>query len=1034
MNKQVEDASEFASHSVHKEVLLHVETAGKFIFPANTSAVNLARLVSSSLNATKPSLSTIESKVAPHLLVALKTLSLSQISYIGSESFIYSYYTEGNQTLVLYSNTTSCYTQQVDSYTGRRYDDERSLNCLSFIDSSWLHKDLLSNSNGYASLGRGWGKDQEQLFISTVAVDGLGSATKDGISLAQTGPHQVKLNNGTVSIVLANSTEDLDTPQTIDVSCEPSDETLRNKNVDIRGTKYMVYCAPLEIAGVPSVSLMVYPHKGLVGVVHRHSKTAVVLLIVLLISLVATIFSFLYLIIRTVGREMYLCASLIKQMESTRQAERKSMNKSLAFASASHDVRSSLAALDGIIALCKAEVFPNSELYMNLEQMKIFTADLLALLNSVLDTSKIEAGKMQLIEQDFNLAQILEESANLYYAVAKDKGIDLVLDPCDGSVLKHSLVNGDRGKLKQVLNNLLHNAIKFTSEGHIAVRAWVQKSSAKDSVLVSKDTGVWKYIPRFLYKNNETCSDLRSLHAAQQRQNSVEFVIEVDDTGKGIPREKQKSVFEDFVQVKGTALEHGGTGLGLGIVQSIVRLMGGDIGIVDKDFAERGTCFRFNIFLSACETASGTSAAEGENTRLLVDRFPMEISQNLELNIRNQSPRAEGSHVVLFTERGERRRMVQRFFETAGAKVSTVDEVENIFHTLERIKHKWHLAHLSSSGKSDLGSDYLSNSASRDTSLGRNDVRINVGEEMDSTSPYHRKRNTKTTLSFVLAIIDFSAAHFSSDQFSELCSILESFKKDIYDIRCSVVWLYTPQTNVEARRREEKKLARCQLIVSKPLHGTRLYQLLKMLPEFGGATTIEGYKPNFTGNIGQPSSDPGPSTGRNYMKSDSGSAPAYSALQELQEIVGSIQRYNNLLAGKKVLVVEDTWILRKIATRTLKEQGATVECCENGEEAVTQVCKALRESDGISSNLPYDYIFMDCQMPIMDGFEATRKIRLEEKVYNVRFPIIALTAHTEAELHKQILLAGMDFVITKPISEETLHTAIQAIDKCNEEI
>ncbi|KAF9619920.1 hypothetical protein IFM89_010231 [Coptis chinensis] len=810
---------------------------------------------------------------------------------------------------------------------GKRYDEKKRLNSLISIDSSWLREALMNNPNG-ASLGRGWGKDQEQLFLSTVAIDGLGVvsigfpvknymdaisridlhggdmylATKDGISLAQTGPHRVKLNNGSVSIVGTNSSENLATSQNI--PCEPSDETLRVKNVDIRGKKYVVYCLPLKIAGVPSVSVVVYPHKGLVGVVQRHSKTAVVLLILLLISLVITVFSFIYLITRYFRREMFLCASLIKHMETTQQAERKSVNKSLAFASASHDLRSSLAALDGIITLCIAEVIPNSEIHMNLEQMRTFTADLVGLLNSVLDTSKVEAGKMQLTEEEFNLARFLEESVNLYYPVGKNKGIDLVLDPCDESVLKHSLVKGDRRKLQRVLNNLLHNAIKFTSDGHIIIRAW------------------------------------------------------------------------DFVQVKGTAHEHEGTGLGLGIVQSLVRLMGGDIGIMDKDLSERGTCFRFNIFLSSCEAAYGTSTAEGEDTRLLVDRFPMEISQNLDLNFINQSPRPEGSHVVLFIERGGRRRIVQRFLQSTGARVWTVDRLEHIFHTLERITHKCHLDHLSSSGKSNLGSDYLSNSAS----LGKTDVCINIRNEMDYQSPFRRKTTSKTTSSFVLVIIDFSAAHFSDDQFSELNSMLESFQKDICDSRCRVVWLYTPETNVEARRLDEKKLAKCELIVSKPLHGSRLFQLLKLLPEFGGAITIDGYRPNFTEEIAQPSSSPGPSTGR------------------IQE-----------------------------------KLGATVECCENGEEAVLQVCGALRESDQRSSKLPYDFIFMDCQMPIMNGFEAARQIRLEERLYNVRFTIIALTAHTEAEQHRMIVLAGMDAIIIKPISGQKVYEAIHSIENYNEE-
>ncbi|KAF5199366.1 Histidine kinase cki1 [Thalictrum thalictroides] len=701
---------------------------------------------------------------------------------------------------------------------------------------------------------------------------------------------------------------------------------------------------------------------------------------------------------------MLLCATLIKQMEATQQAERKSMNKSLAFASASHDVRSSLAALDGIITLCSAEVSPNSEIYANLESMRTFTADLVVLLNSVLDTSKIEAGKMQLNEQDFDLAQVLEETVNLYYPAAKEKGIDLVLDPCDGSIVKHSPVKGDRGKFKQVLNNLLHNAIKFTSDGHIVVRCWVKKPSPENSILGSKSSSVWHYLLRFLHKNNESFGDLNSLEAAQQQHNTDEFVIEVDDTGKGIPKEKQKSVFEDFVQVKDTTFEHGGTGLGLGIVQSLVRLMGGDIGIMDKDIGERGTCFRFNILLSTSETTCAIGA-EKHDSRLLVNQKPMESN-----HIRNQSPKQEGSSlVVLFIQGVERRRILEKFMQSLGVKVSSIDQLQSLFSTLERIRKQWHLGHLSWSGKSDL-SDYLSTpTTSRD---------FNVKDGMDYPLPLYRKTSSKRTISFLLIIIDFSATEFSDGQFFELYSILESFKKDINDSRYKVVWLYTPKTNIEARRLDEKRrLAKCELIVSNPLHGSRLYEVLKLLPEFGGAPTVQRYRLKFTEeNLVK----------QTYVRHDSSTSKSHSR-HEIREVVQVSG--DKSLSGVKVLVVDDNLMLRKVAITILENLGATVTCCKNGEEAVRHVCITLQKNHKSSSRFLYDFILMDCEMPIMDGYEATRQIRLEEKLYNVRIPIIALTSHEENEKQSERVLAGMDTAITKPLQPEKLYKILHFIDK-----
>ena len=195
------------------------------------------------------------------------------------------------------------------------------------------------------------------------------------------------------------------------------------------------------------------------------------------------------------------------------------------------------------------------------------------ILNSILDKSKIEAGKMVLAKEEFDVAQLVEEVVDLFLPSALKKGLDVVLDPCDGSVTKFSRVKGDRGRLKQILNNLLSNAVKFTSEGQITVRVWVRNPSFKNSGTSSREqsSGFMKqFLSFFSYKN----MNKDGMEAVERRDpNSLEFVFEVDDTGRGILKERQKSVFEDYVQVKEKALEEGGTGLGLGIVQSLVSII-----------------------------------------------------------------------------------------------------------------------------------------------------------------------------------------------------------------------------------------------------------------------------------------------------------------------------------------------------------------------------------------------------------------------------------------------------------------------------
>lgn len=194
----------------------------------------------------------------------------------------------------------------------------------------------------------------------------------------------------------------------------------------------------------------------------------------------------------------------------------------------------------------------------------------IGILNSVLDTSKIEAGKMQLEEEEFNVAELLEDVVNMYYLLGMKKGVDVVLDPCDGSIFKFNLVRGDKVKLKQILCNLLSNATKFTSEGHISIRAIVRKMSIENAIIASNRKSVLTCLSTLCFKNKGSFSTLDGLHTIQEDPNCMEYIFDVDDTGKGIPKDKQKSVFENFVQVKETALGEEGTGLGLGIVQSLV--------------------------------------------------------------------------------------------------------------------------------------------------------------------------------------------------------------------------------------------------------------------------------------------------------------------------------------------------------------------------------------------------------------------------------------------------------------------------------
>lgn len=125
--------------------------------------------------------------------------------------------------------------------------------------------------------------------------------------------------------------------------------------------------------------MLSFPKTDLQSLAHKNGILALILLVLMLAIIVISVDVFIIIILKSARREMFLCDALIKQMKSTQQAERKSMNKSLAFANASHDIRSSLAAITGLIDLCHEKANPHSDLSANLTQMNTCAVDLVGL-------------------------------------------------------------------------------------------------------------------------------------------------------------------------------------------------------------------------------------------------------------------------------------------------------------------------------------------------------------------------------------------------------------------------------------------------------------------------------------------------------------------------------------------------------------------------------------------------------------------------------------------------------------------------------
>lgn len=248
-------------------------------------------------------------------------------------------------------------------------------------------------------------------------------------------------------------------------------------------------------------------------------------------------------------------------IEAKAIADASSLAKSEFLANMSHEIRTPM---NGVLGMADTLKFTDLS---SKQEMMVQTIDrsgnaLLKIINDILDFSKIEAGKLEMEANPVDIREIIEDVGALLGTSAIDKGIELRTQ-CVADV--PGLVLGDGGRIRQVLINLVGNAVKFTHEGHVTI-----------------DVG---------YTFDEP--------------NSVNLRISVIDTGIGIPEDKVGNIFDKFSQADGsTTRRYGGTGLGLTISKSLVTAMGGEIGVTSE--IGKGSTFYIILNLPIVEKAGRT--------------------------------------------------------------------------------------------------------------------------------------------------------------------------------------------------------------------------------------------------------------------------------------------------------------------------------------------------------------------------------------------------------------------------------------------
>ncbi len=312
------------------------------------------------------------------------------------------------------------------------------------------------------------------------------------------------------------------------------------------------------------------------------------------VSLLASYKSLLKTSIRIVKMGDKQQQRLIRTENALKQAKEVAENASIAksefLANMSHEIRTPMNAILGFTEILAGKT-KDRQHKEYLEAIRSSGKSLLKLINDILDLSKVEAGKLDLEYSTVNIISVFKEMKQMFSRKIKDKGLDFLVD-IDPDFPKALML--DETRLRQVLLNLIGNAVKFTESGYIRLSV--------DSLVSDGEL--------------------------------LDLVILVEDTGIGVPEDERESIFEPFEQQKGQShARFGGTGLGLSITRRLLEMMGGDIFVTGDE--GKGSIFNIvigNVEILSCSESPDPKKKQTDTDAIMFERALILIADDIEIN------------------------------------------------------------------------------------------------------------------------------------------------------------------------------------------------------------------------------------------------------------------------------------------------------------------------------------------------------------------------------------------------------------------